>query len=316
MDLFSAETMEKVRKGDIKTLIHLDKHGVLMGPGESPAELAKRLEKLKENFDELNGEIAEKGEVDLGGVRFAGTDAIPDKVFAEARKETRDLYGFSIDWVPGFYSNYKMGMLHAGCAFYSYEDFFALFILRMSFKERAKWIIYSRRELMAHELCHIAHVAFRSRNFEELFAYQTATSAFRRCVGGVLRTPLETKIIMLAVLVMAVTQIVNTQIRPVEEWYSAPVPHILGGCLLVMGAIVFRYLLALRTFAKARHHRVELCGDEHAGRCMLFRCVDEEIGEIAHLSSTDALKEWLKQKVKDETRWHITCLRFCSDVIS
>ena len=135
---------------------------------------------------------------------------------------------------------------------YSYEDFFAIFIIRKAFKQKEKWVIYSRTELMAHELCHVAHIGFRIRNYEEIFAYQTSESLFRRMIGGMLRTTTDTYLLLASMLVMLVSQVINVTTRSPSEWHEFPMPLIYGTILLIFAYILFRYLFYWNRFRRAR----------------------------------------------------------------
>jgi hypothetical protein len=306
--LFTADNLARLAADDLPTLARFDAQGILLGPGESGAQLAARVRQLASHIAELRQELSRDGKVDFQFTQFAAVDEIPPAVFAAARARTEELYGFSIDWVPGFYTQYRMGLLFAGCAFYSYEDYFALFILRRSFQARERWLIYSRTELMAHELCHIAHLGLNSRSYEEIFAYQTATSPFRRWVGGVLRTPRETAILMTTVLALLGAQCLNLALRPPERWHDFPMPQLFALAGLIIAGIVVQYLVALWRVRRAQA-RLRLVAP--AARAILFRCTDAEIAALAALPGEPAaVSAWLAERQAAELRWRVTLHRF------
>jgi len=308
--LFTADNLARVAADDLPMLASYDAHGILLGKGETGAQLASRVRQLAGRIAELRQELSRDGQVDFGFTHFAAGDEIPAAAFAAARARTEELYGFSIDWVPGFYTHYRMGLLHAGCAFYSYEDYFALFVLRRSFQTRERWLIYSRSELMAHELCHIAHLGLNSRSYEEVFAYQTATSFFRRWVGGVLRTPRETYLLLGTVLALLGAQVLNLTLRPPERWHSFPMPLLFGLAGAVIAGIVAQYLVALRRLRRAQR-ALGLVGAAATARAILFRCTDEEIAALAALPPRPAaVAAWLAERQAGELRWRVTLHRF------
>ncbi len=308
MSLFTGNLLQQVREGNLEALERFDQHGLILGPEESPAQLADRVANLRDNFAEMRQELGRDGKLEFLGTQLRQDDAIPNAVFEAARTRTSELYGFEIDWVPGFFSNYKMGFLHAGCAFYSYEDFFALFVLRKSFQKREKWLIYSRTELMTHELCHIAHVSFRSLNYEEIFAYQTATSAFRRIAGGVLRTTTDTVIILGALAALMVAQILNVSLRPPELWNSFPMPLVFALAFGAIGLVILRYMWYHRRWRRALARLTEAL-DARRARAVLFRCSDEEIASLAALEKS-AVSPWLAERRQQELRWQVIGRRF------
>lgn len=308
--LFTADNLARLAADDLPTLARFDAAGILLGPGETGAQLADRVRHLAAHIAALRQELSRDGKADFQFTQFAAADEIPPPVFAAARARTEDLYGFSIDWVPGFYTQYRMGLLFAGCAYYSYDDYFALFILRRSFQHRERWLIYSRTELMAHELCHIAHLGLNSRHYEEILAYQTATSPFRRWVGGVLRTPRETTILMTTVLALLGAQILNLTFRAPERWHDFPMPQAFTLAALVIAGIVVQYLVALRRLRRAQAALARVAPRATA-RAILFRCTDADIAALAALPRQPAaVAAWLAQRHAAELRWRVTLHRF------
>ena len=197
-----------------------------------------------------------------------------------------------------------MGFLFAGCAMYSLEDFFAVFVIRNAFRRKEKWLIYSRTELIAHELCHIAHIGFDVKDYEELLAYQTATSRFRRLFGGVLRSSKDTYMLLGSVIFLLVAQIVNITFRPPLEWQNFPMPLIMGGVLFVFSWILTCYLHKLFTFRTACKRFSERITRNHI-LPILFRCSYEEIREISALKNKEILETWLTDKQRESVRWRI-----------
>ena len=309
MELINQEKLALISKEDINTLVEFDNKGLLLGPDESLEEYVKRLATLSGNIKELQQELKKNGKVTLIGKCFTDADMIPNQVFKSVQNITRTLYGFDIDWVPGFFTNYRMGILFAGCAMYSYDDFFALFIIRKAFKEKEKWIIYSRTELMAHELCHVAHIGFHTRDYEEIFAYQTSDSIFRRAVGGILRTTTDTYLLLGCVAVLLISQIINVTTRPPSEWHNFPIPLIYGISFSGFGLVFFRYLFFWRRFTKARQNLGRVFGCSQA-LPVLFRCKGNEIKDISRLNKEVKLRIWLSSKLSESVRWRVIFKKF------
>lgn len=308
MSILSEARLEKAAGSDLETLVFFDEHGLFLGPEETPAAFAARLRTLRQNLEEFHQELDGKGYIDFFGARLVKKDAIPKRTFDLVQTETRQLYRFAIDWVPGFYTNYRMGLLFAGCAYYSFDDFFAVFIIRQAFQKREKWFLYGRSELMSHELCHIAHIAHDSRKFEEVFAYQTSPSFFRRAVGGLLRSTTDTYLLLGSVLLLLAAQVTNVTVRPMERWQDFPMPQLFGLCGVVLLFIIGRYLLCLRQFRRARARLAECFGEDVAS-AVLFRCSDTEIVKLSQLSSASG-RSWVEDLVSRELRWKIIQHRF------
>jgi len=301
-----AKTLARLEQGDVTALAELDRRGLLLGAGETCADYAARLRCLVGNLESMDAELARTGRFEIEGVRVTAAARIPAELFREAAPVTDSLFAFRIDWVPGFFVNPKLGWLFGGCAFWFYPDFFALFIIRKAFERRRRWLIYGRRELLAHELCHVARVGLDSRLFEETFAYQTATSGFRRLIGGVFRVPADSYLLLLVTLLLLVAQIVR-----VTAWNALwiwPFWTALGG---VAGGLAVRHWWLQRAFGRALQHLGPLAGDR--APAVLFRCTDAEIFECARCAGPDALAARIGEWAASEPRWQTIRARFLDD---
>jgi len=216
---FTVQELSKARKGDVKMLAEFDKRGLICGAHETLEEYCNRLQLFIKNLDEMESEVKKNGYLSLEDMKFANEERIPENSFKPSQKINRELYDFSIDWVPGFFLTPRFGMLFGGCAYSFDPDFFSLFIIRSSFKEKKKWLFYERDEIMSHELCHIARFAMNSHKYEEQFAYQTSGSKFRRNYGCMMRSAWETYILMILLLGMLTTQV--SLVLFFNKWLSA-----------------------------------------------------------------------------------------------
>lgn len=296
------ELLEKARQEDMASLVKLDALGLLIGPDESAAQYADRLRALRKNLEQFEAEMRERGSMPLEEFTLQRKSRIREKVFHEAMSSTWGLYDFSIHWVPGYYTEMGARWI-AGCALYSYEDFFAVFLLRRAFESKERWWIYGRNELMAHELCHIARIGFRSSAFEELFAYQTASVGFRRFIGGIVRSPRDMYSMAGGALSLVGAQYANVFVlgnsRP--ELFAIPA--------LLFGFVGVRFLSAYAAFRRARRNLVHVF-DSAEAMPVLFRCSDADVYQIARLGKADRLQAWIEQRAKESLRWRVTLARY------
>ena len=164
--MVSSELVDRAEQGELAALEQLDAAGLLMGADETLPDYAERLRCLRRNLERMEDDLQGERSFTVEGVTVRRDWRIPAELFTEAHADTERLYGFRLEWVPGFFINPRHSLLFGGCAFYFFPDFFALFIIRRAFATRSRWLIYSRRELLAHELCHVARVALGSQQFE------------------------------------------------------------------------------------------------------------------------------------------------------
>lgn len=300
--MINDEILERARQGELDALVSLDASGLLLGAGESLEQYATRLRCLRNNIERLAGELRNRHVYPIEGVTVRADSRIPPEVFAEAHDDTERLYRFRLDWVPGFFTNPRFSLLFGGCAFYFYPDFFALFIIRRAFATRSRWLIYSRRELLAHELCHVARIGLGSRCYDEVFAYQTSTSAFRRLTGSVFRGQWEALWFVGSTLGLLLAQLAQTLVLP--WWPVWPFWGLILGTAVWLGVGVARLRRAWRL---ALAHAEWLAPGQ--AMTMLFRCTDAEVDALAAMGSPEEARAWLDERCQAEVRWRVTQAR-------
>ena len=298
---FSEDNLSQAASGNLDTLADYDGCGFLLGADESPEDFVKRLRLFQQNAQKLEDALLKDGKYDVEGIVVTSDERIPQKLFSNIAKHTWKLYRFRIDWVPGFFIDPSFSLLFGGCAFCSYPDFFTMFIIRRSFKTQEKWLIYNRDELLAHELCHVARIALLSEEFEETFAYQTASSPFRKLIGGIFRRQTDSFLFLGVTFILLFAQILRTQwLHAIPIW---PFWSLVG---LVFVWLLARHALHCKRLNKARQHIAALFGEEDALPVM-FRCTDAELHRFAD-TPPNSLKSWILEQTS--LRWKIIHLRF------
>ena len=213
MALPAKETLDEIRKSGstLENLAKIDAGGLLLAPGESPEEFLSRLSEMSQIMAELEQSIAKEGGYSIfPGITLTNNARIPQEILAEAEEETDRLYGFKVDWVPGFFLSKGVGPLWGGCAISFPGGVPTVFLIRSSFADRRRWFIYDREELMAHELCHVARTPLSDRPLEEHFAYQTAKSRLRRITGNCFQTQFDALAFIVPVFILLAAQILKT----------------------------------------------------------------------------------------------------------
>lgn len=297
------DIIQKVSHGDMPTLLKLDDEGIFCGTREDALDFSRRLECLDDNLTRMNMQLQHNGSYSQNGICVTRENRIPRNIFQEAASLTSSLYGFNCTWVPGFFLTESLGWLFGGCALSFFPDFFAIFIVRMAFKKRSKWLFYQRNELLAHECCHIARVALDSSKYEEIFAYQTSFSGFRRLTGGIFHESHDAYWFLGATLFLLVGQALRTfWLTAIPAW---PLWLVL---LAVLGFFIVRHVITMRTLAHAKENLTELFQPQHV-MPVLFRCTDDEIDELAKLSAQDC-RTWLERRQSALLRWQIILTKF------
>ena len=286
--------LQQAASGELEALKQLDSMGFLMGPTETPEAFVARIRTLKANIAKMDKSLADTGKYEVEGVAVSAKDRISRKLFDEAAELDCSLYGFSINWVPGFFID--PFFLFGGCAFAFYPEFFAMFIIRRSFRNQRKWFIYKRQELLAHELCHIARIALDSTLYEETFAYQVSPSALRRLLGGLFLRATDSYMFLGVTFLLLFAQVLRVYWLP-----SLPIAPFWGLIALTFSWLALRYAWLMRTLSRAGKNAARLFGDR--AHKVLFRCTDAEIKAWAKLDTNEKAEQWISQQ--EGVRWKV-----------
>lgn len=300
--MVNEDLLQLAEGGDLVALVELDCQGLLLGADESLADYATRLRCLRANIAKMDGELERNGTYTLDDVKVERDQRIPAEIFAEPRSLTQRLFGFTIDWVPGFFID-SSGLLFGGCSYYYFPDFFALFTIRRAFAEQERWLIYRRTELLAHELCHIARIGIGSREYEEVFAYRTSASRFRRAVGGMFRSPADSYSFLGSAFVILLARLTQIGWLPGLVQWPFWLPFLF--CLLFQFG---RHGATMKRFSRACERLAAVCGEQALP--VLFRCTDGEVLAIAGLDSPADLNAWIEERCRDSWRWRVIRQRF------
>ena len=283
----------------------LDSHGLVAAPGETLESFAARIDEIlrtRARFDLCSGGQGDSGQIEAEvGFKVGAVEPMDAAIVAEAAEKTERIFGFRADWVPAFFPSRGLGLLWGGCTVIT-ESGFPVFFLRRGFRNKRKWFIYRRDELLAHELCHAVRGCLEDETYEEHFAYMTSASAFRRWSGNCFRRESDAIVFLLpVVLLLAVQIVVYTGLLNLPLWPFWIIAFAFPAFL------VARNIPERRTFFNARAKL------EHAGfakpDAALFRMTTDEIRTIARMPD-DGLETFFQSKSDAELRWQILLQRF------
>ncbi len=263
------------------TLKQFDRQGFIAGPGESASDFEKRVVYCQN----LQSEI----------------EAPPSpELLREAAPITEETFGIAPNWVPCVFSNHNLPPWHGGCAWIFQKDVKtptgAFLQMRKSFKEKSTFLgIYKREELVAHELGHVGRMMFEEPRFEEVITYQTASSAFQRYFGPIVRASWET-ILFAAILMLIATADLMSIATESFAIYDQMMWLKLLPVSLVFAALV-RLVLTQKTFRRCRQNLSRSTQNVNA---VIYRLTDREIEQFAK-STPEAIRDFAKSQT--EVRW-------------
>lgn len=121
----------------------------------------------------------------------------------EALQITDNLYGIMPSWMPIIISDVGLAPWHGGCAWFFTHNKCPGVVLQLSsrFNKRGNLChLYSSEEICAHEITHAGRIMEEQDDFEEIFAYQTSPSSFRKWLGPIIQASHEVYIFLTLLL--------------------------------------------------------------------------------------------------------------------
>lgn len=290
-------------------LISLDQRGFFPAPGEEQSEFLKRVSALHKFQQDVFKSLKETKKFELEGLKYNADELVNEKDLLSCQVQSKDKYQFQLDYVPAFFSSRGLNFLFGGMAI-SFEDtedkykkgeMFSIFQLRKTFRFKEKFLIYTRNEIISHEVCHVARAPLHALEYEEYFAYQTSDSAFRRLVSPMLWRGSDMVILMLLLLVVFIGQIYSMFISHNMIWYVYSwLPF--SAYLMFIG---LRSYFSRRVIKKLKDNLIGFCSKPEFVDAVLFRLNDNEIKTAATQKN---LKEYIDQQ--NDLRWQVIKARF------
>ncbi len=243
---------------DIKEkLLELNKRGLIHAPDESDEQFFKRCLKACSKSTNLASTLA------------------------------HDLFDISPDWVGVVYDNKGLKVWEGACTWIGEE---ITLQLKKAYHKKNSFLGYSYDELIAHELVHVVRSGFEEPVFEEILAYQSSTSSFRRFCAPLFRSTKETNFFM-----VALAAFVGSSFFEAAQGFA-----LIGFCLLIIAGFV-RLTHTQRTFAKAKNKLIELVSEDKV-LAVMVRLTDREIIRFSKMSSHE-IAAYAQKMSKNQIRW-------------
>ncbi len=289
-------------------IVRHDAEGFFVAPGETLQEFCSRKAVFEKNMQKLSADLKKNGETVLfDEFTVKNSLRIQQNILAEGGDITSKLYGFRITGIPGFFLSEHIGLLWGGCLVSDPAYPLPVMLLRRAFCCKDKFLIYRRRELLAHELCHAARIHLHDNVLEEFFAYQTAASGLRRYLGNCFRRESDALIFALPALLLLAAQAIQQLWLPAlpAAWFWYP-------ALLCPGWLLLVNQLSRRKYFKAAG-KLQKWGIAEP-QALLFRTTHRELCEIGALSDKAEFKNYITDKC-GELRWQVIRRRFIPEEV-
>jgi len=262
----------------------LGEEGFLAGPGETEESFVKRVDMLKaRSFKKID-----------------------EKTLESWDPNCQAEYCANPSWIPMTFSN--KGLLPwQGAALWIFGDHVPLIQLRKGFK-KGKYLIYSKEEVLKHETLHALRVAFNEPRFEEILAYQSSTSKWRRFLGPLFRKPMHAVLFLTLIFISLLIQ--TTSLFFISSPY---LPLIKAVSLLPLVDLVFRFAMLIkdrRALNKTLEKLCDIFPRRKAAFPIAIRLKDSEIQKFASLPIEGILK-YFEEMVPKSVRIRQILAQFC-----
>ena len=282
----------------------LDAAGVIPGVNESEEDFFARAQRAFDVQRKLFNSLTLNGkELIFDGIEIDIERKVDDSLLEDARDVTDTLYGFRVEHIPGFFLSKSVGPLWGGCLIGDPDIDLSVFFLRDAFKDKEKWLFYSRTELGAHELCHSARYAINDPVLEEYFAYQTSSSKLRRYLGNCFIRDIDALLFVLPALLLPVVQFLQIMFYPRLMVFPFWIIALAYPCYLL-----FRNQKAHNMVTRAR--RILTDAGVKNPAAVLFRMTANEIKQLGKIKGSAELEQHIKDKSEAELRWKVIAKRF------
>ena len=176
----------------------LDANGFIKSPLETEENWYQRVHALVNSNPEEN--YSDLLPPDLTPKKL-NEKKVPALVLKKANALIKETFEIEIGWAPVFYEDQLLS-LFAGARFISFDTINFIISLKEKFKDKNRWFIYNREELIAHEFVHASRVSFHSIVYEEILAYQVCKNKRIQFWGGIFHRPLESLISLFSVFLI------------------------------------------------------------------------------------------------------------------
>ncbi len=192
-------------------------------------------------------------------------------------KNLSDACGMHPSWMKILYSNKGLSPWHGGVTIT--EEKGVTVQLREQFKKRGRFLFYQEEEILAHEAIHAMRSMFSESRFEEVLAYQTSPSSFRKYWGPLFRTPLESLLFMACLFLGSLSMAFSLWLLPLM--------------MIPVSASIGRLIMTQYHFRRCQKKLKEITNSSQKAFAIMLHLTDREIDAISS-SSCEEIKAILR----------------------
>lgn len=285
-------------KLSIEDLLNYNRQGLIPGPSEEEEAFAARVHYCLDLHRTLPQALDKEVSFDA--------DASAAIIYSAASR-MQPLYDILPTWIPLLFSGHRLSWWHGGCAWiFQLTDETptgAFLQLRPAFKKAKRYLgLYDREELIAHESAHVGRMCFEEPKFEEVLAYRSASSAFRRWFGPIAQSPWESLAFVAVVVISLLLDFALLFLHKVELYSITWGAKALLAAMLVYG------------FGRAywRQQQLKRClkvlqlllHDANKANAVAYRLQDKEIISFGSCTPAEVMS-YAQTQAHTSLRWHV-----------
>lgn len=284
-----------------RELIELNKHGFIPGPNETEKDFISRVEYSKNLKVQLASDHTLQLPLELSNM--------PSEMAEPVNAVTKKMFDIVLDWVPIVFSNYRMSLWHGGCAwiYQMTEDtpMTAFFQLRSSFAISRYYLgFYDREEILAHESAHVGRMMFQDPKFEEVFAYRTAKSDFRRYFGPILQSPWESTLFLLVLFLCIIGEVIVTLYGTGDGPWDQSLVWLKGIAFVLILAGLGRVYLRQKQLLHCLDALTKTLGSAEKADAVSYRLQDDEVIAFGKMTPY-SIRKYAEEQAPHTLRWRL-----------
>ena len=213
-----------------------------------------------------------------------------------ALDRVEEIFSASPDWVK-IHFEAKNLLPWEGAVTWIEEDLKGIRSVSIQIKSSFMTRLYPQDEVIAHEMVHAMRLTFEENRFEEILAFRTSKSRFRRYFGPLFTQPSETKGFVLWMVCSWLCYWIEVLFD-----FSFGAKYLLWSPMLALGWGVWRLLRSQKIFALALKHLEKAMKKPKKSLALALRLTDREIEQFASYSPEEILLFAEKEK-EVSLRW-------------
>lgn len=160
--------------------------------------------------------------------------------------------------------------------------------------------IYDRDELIAHELSHAGRMMYEEPKFEEVLAYRSSHSSFRRFFGPIIQSSYESMIFVLVLLFVIVADFYSLINGEGAFSHLAFIGRLM--LLAMVGYGLIRLYVRQRQYHKSKMNLREALLNNSNADAVIYRLTDKEIIQFGSMSPQE-IKKYAQEQSTQTMRW-------------